>query len=129
MDKIILFAALVSAFVAILGDRPERKPGNLAPIQIISAMGAWALVLANASAMAIGIRDGSVILLCTAGATLAIALSSFVRDNAASISNREAPDSVRLVVDDLKQLLGGAPRLGMDSLEAVVVGGSCPALE
>lgn len=128
MNKVVIFAAILTAFVAILGDRPERKPGNLAPIQIISAVGAWALVLANASAIAIAVRDGSLILFCTAGATLAIALISFVRDGASNLPDGEPPESVKLVVDDLKRLFGGAPRLGMVSLEAVVVEGRCPGI-
>jgi hypothetical protein len=122
-----LIVLIVWILVAIIRDHPERKPGNLAPIQLISALGAWALVLANASAIAIAIRDGSGILLCTATATFAVALISFLRD-AGSIADRETPESVKLVVDDLKQLLGGAPRLGIDSLEAVVVGGRSPGI-
>lgn len=127
-DEVLTCAAIISLLMAIVGNRPERRPGNLAPIQLISAMGAWALVLANASAIAIAIHDGSVILLCTVAATLTIALTSFIRDHATNISSRETPAAVKLVVDDLKQLLGGAPRLGMDSLDAVVVAGRCPGI-
>jgi len=123
-----LIVLIVWILVAIIRDHPERKPGNLAPIQLISALGAWALVLANASAIAIAIRDGSAILFCTATATFAITLISFLRDDAGRIADRETPKSVKLVVDDLKQLLGGAPRLGIDSLEAVVVGGRSPGI-
>jgi hypothetical protein len=128
MNKIAMFAAVLVAFMTILADKTERKPGNLTPIQLISAIGAWALVLASASAIAIAIRDGSLVLLLTASATLAITLVSFIRESAASISGRETPESVKLVVDDLKQLLGGAPRLGMASLDTVVVGGRCPGI-
>lgn len=45
-----------------------------------------------------------------------------------SISDPETPEPVKLVVDDLEQLLGGAPRLGMRSLESVLVGGRCPGI-
>lgn len=124
----ILVLVIVGVLVAIIRDYPDRKPGNLAPIQLISALGAWALVFTNASAVAIAIRDGSAILLCTATATFAIALISFLRDDAVSISDRHTPESVKLVVDDLKQLLGGAPRLGIESLGAVVVGGRGPGI-
>lgn len=127
-NSIILAAVIVSILVAIVRHRPERTPANLTPVQLISALGAWALVLANASAMAIAIRDGSVILFCTATATLAVALISFLRDDAASVPDHETPEPVKVVVEDLKQLLGGAPRLGLDSLEAAVVGGRCPAI-
>jgi hypothetical protein len=108
--------------------RPMRRPGNLTPIQLISALGAWTLVLANASAMAIGIRDRSLVLLCTAAAAVVIALLSMLRQSAERVSDRDAPQPLRLVVDDLKQLLGGAPRLGVASLDAVVVGGRCPGI-
>lgn len=129
MDRVLILATVVvGILVAIVRHRPERRPGNLTPIQWISALGAWALVLANASAIAIAIRDGSAILLCTAMATLAAALVSFLRQNVASTSEGETPEPVKLVVDDLEQLLGGAPRLGMRSLEAVVVGGRCPGI-
>src|SRR4051794_18638675 len=128
MNKLLILAVVVSIFSTILAHRPERRPGNLAPIQLISAVGAWALVFANAAAMAIAIRDGSLILLCTVAATLAMALIAFVRDDVTRISNRETPESVKLVIDDLKELLGGARRLGMDSLEAVVVAGRCPGI-
>lgn len=128
MNKILLLAIVASVMTTILGHRPERRPGNLAPVQLISAVGAWTLVFANAAAMAIAIRDGSAILLCTVAATLAIALITFIRDDVTRISNRETPESVRLVIDDVKQLLGGAPRLGMNSLEAVVVDGRCPGI-
>lgn len=78
ISEVGIVAALLSMLVAIVGDVAERKPGNLTPIQLISAIGAWALVLANASAMAI--RDGSPILFSTAAATFVVALVSFVRD-------------------------------------------------
>jgi hypothetical protein len=128
VERVIVLSTVVIGIVAIIRHRPERRPGNLTPIQWISALGAWTLVLANASAIAIAIRDGSIILLCTATATLAVALVSFLRQNAASLSDGETPEPVKLVVDDLEQLLGRAPRLGVHSLEAVVVGGRCPGI-
>jgi hypothetical protein len=126
VSRIVILASLVGVFVVILGYRSERKPGNLAPVQLISAAGAWALVFANASALAIAIRDGSLILSGSVAVTLAIALFLFVRDEAVGSSSRETPEAVKLVVDDLKQLFDGAPRLGMDTLEAAVVTGRCP---
>src|SRR5258708_1004533 len=115
MNKVLLIPLVFSMMLTILGHRPERGPGNLAPTQLISAVGAWARVFANAAAMGIAIRDGSVILLFTVVATLAIALLAFVRGDVTRISNRETPESLKLVIDDVKQLLGGAPRLGVDS--------------
>ncbi|HET8797014.1 MAG TPA: hypothetical protein VFO89_04970, partial [Thermoanaerobaculia bacterium] len=128
MSKITTAAMALSVLMVVLAYRPERKPGNLTPIQLISAIGAWALLLANGAAMAITIRDGSVILLCTVAATLAIALITFVRGDGMSLSGRETPESVKRVVDEFTQLLDGAPRLGIDSLETVVVAGRCPAI-
>lgn len=128
IEKVIMAATFFSVAMAMVGNRPDRKPGNLAPIQLISAVGAWALVLANASAMAVAIRDGSLILLCTVAATVATALMTFVHAGVTSIANSETPKSLNLVVDELKQLLGGAPRLGLASLEAVVVAGRCPGI-
>lgn len=128
MNAVAIFGTLLALSVPIISNRPARRPGNLVPIQLISALGAWALVIANASAMAIGIRDGSPVLLCTAMATMAIALTLMLRQSAASISDRDAPQSLTLVVDDLKQLLGGAPRLGMASLDVVVVAGNGPGI-
>lgn len=46
----------------------------------------------------------------------------------AGVSDQDAPEPVKLVVDELKRLLGDARRLGMDSLEAVVVDGKCPGI-
>jgi hypothetical protein len=128
MNAFAIFGTLLALSVPIISNRPARRPGNLVPIQLISALGAWALVIANASAMAIGIRDRSPVLLCTAMATMAIALTLMLRQSAASISDRDAPQSLTLVVDDLKQLLGGAPRLAMASLDVVVVGGDGPGI-
>ncbi|HEV7488298.1 MAG TPA: hypothetical protein VGQ65_21700 [Thermoanaerobaculia bacterium] len=128
MNAVTILVALLALLIPIVGDLRARRPGNLVPIQLISALGAWALVLANASAIAIGIRDGSLVLLCTATATFAIALTSMLRQNAAGVPDRDAPQSLKLVVDDLKQLLGGAPRLGMASLDVVVVGGDGPGI-
>jgi hypothetical protein len=124
-----LFGVAVAAFlIAIAGYRPERRPGNLTPIQLISAAGAWALVLANASALAVAIYTGSVILVCAVAATIAIALITFLRDEVTSVSGDEPPAAVKLVVADLRRLLGGAKRLGMESLDAVVVAGRCPGI-
>jgi len=128
MNAIAIFITILALIVPIIGDRPARRPGNLTPIQLISALGAWALVLADASAIAIGIRDGSPVLLCTATATVVIALILMFRQYATHVSDRETPQSLNFVVDDLKQLLGGAPRLGMASLDAVVVAGHCPGI-
>ena len=128
MNAVMIFVTLLALVVTVICDRPARRPANLVPIQLISALGAWALVFANASAIAIGIRDGSLVLLCTATATVAIALISMLRQNAASVPDHAAPQSLKLVVDDLKQLLGGAPRLGMASLDVVVVGGDGPGI-
>ena len=128
MTAVVIFVTLLAVWVPIIGDRPARRPGNLVPIQLISALGAWALVLANASALAIGIRDGSLVLFCTAAATVAITLIAMLRQSAGSVSDRGVPQALELVVDDLKQLLGGAPRLGMVSLDAVVVGGDGPGI-
>jgi hypothetical protein len=127
MSPIAIIAAILIAGV-VIADRPARNPRNLTPIQLISALGAWALVLANASAMAIAIRDGSPILLCTTTAAFVILLTLLLRQSAASIPDRETPESLTLVVADLQQLLGGAPRLGMDSLDAEVVGGRGPGI-
>ncbi|HKO59257.1 MAG TPA: hypothetical protein VJ276_25550 [Thermoanaerobaculia bacterium] len=127
MSPIALVAVVLIGAVAAF-DRPARTPGNLTPIQLISALGAWALILANASAVAIAIRDGSGVLLCTATGTIAIAIVSMIRQSTAALPDRDAPQSLTLVVDDLKRLLGGAPRLGMASLDAVVVHGRCPGV-
>jgi hypothetical protein len=128
VNAVAIFVTLLALLVPIIGNRPARRPGNLIPIQLISSLGAWALVFANASAIAIGIRDGSLVLLCTATATVAIALISMLRQNSAGVPDRDPPQSLTLVVDDLKQLLDGAPRLGMASLDVVVVGGAGPGI-
>jgi hypothetical protein len=127
-EKVALSAMVFCVLLSFAGNRPDRKPGNLAPIQWISALGAWALIFANVSAIAIAIWSASAILLCTAVATLAIALISFARDDVTIILNHEAPEPVKVVVDELEQLLGGAPRLGMETLEAIVVSGNCPGI-
>ncbi|HYO78125.1 MAG TPA: hypothetical protein VE010_16820, partial [Thermoanaerobaculia bacterium] len=128
MEKAAILVAVLLVLAPIAGHRPERKPGNLTPVQLISALGAWALVFANASALAIAIREESVLLFCTASTALGVALISFVWGSAGSVSAGEAPEAVKLVVEDLEQLLGGAPRLGMHSLEAIVVNGRGPGI-
>jgi hypothetical protein len=128
MNKFTTVAMALSALAVVLAYRPERKPGNLTPIQVISAIGACALLLANGAAMAIAIRDGSAILLCTAAATLAITLITFVHGDEMSMSDCQTPESLRPVVDEFTQLLDGSSRLGIDSLETVVAAGRGPAI-
>ncbi|HEX7152277.1 MAG TPA: hypothetical protein VF618_12385 [Thermoanaerobaculia bacterium] len=127
-QKVLIFVAIAGIVTAFAANRPERRPGNLTPIQLISALGVWALTLANASAMAIAIRDGSLFLFCTVALTLATALILFVHDDVTEISDRQMPGPVKVVIDDVRQLLGEAPRLGMDILDAVVVTGNCPGI-
>lgn len=128
MNAVAIFVTIIVLFIPILADRPAKRPGNLTPIQLISALGAWALVFANASAAAIGIRDGSPLLVCTAAVVTLSTLVLMLRQNAVRVPEEETPDSLKRVIDDLKQLLGGAPRLGVASLEAVVVDGSAPGI-
>src|SRR5687768_11573860 len=93
--KVVVGVILVTALAAFVGNRPERRPGNLTPIQLISALGAWALVFANVSALAIAIHSGSLILLGSVVATVAIALTSFFREDGIRIPGHATPEPVK----------------------------------
>lgn len=127
MTAAAIFITLLVLLAPIIADRPARHPRNLAPIQLISALGAWALVLADAAAIAIGIRDRSLVLFCTSAAAVAMALLSMVRQSGIVVVGDDE-QSLKPVIDDLKQLLGGAPRVGVASLDAVIVGGGGPGI-
>ena len=128
MNALAIFVTIGVLFIPILGDRPARRPGNLTPVQLISALGAWTLVFANASAAAIGIRDDAIVLLATAVAALLTALALMLRPYATNVSAGETPPSLQAVVDELKELLGGAPRLGVATLDVAVVEGRGPGI-
>lgn len=69
-----LVAGMAFVFVPIAADRSKHRPGNIAPIQLISAVGAWALILLNQAVLASSLRQGLPILACASFATNLTAL-------------------------------------------------------
>jgi len=45
--------AILASFTAVLADRPEKRPGNLAPMQLITALGAWVRIIINSIVAAV----------------------------------------------------------------------------
>jgi hypothetical protein len=67
------------AIVPIMVDRSRYRPGNFAPIQLISAIGAWALLLLNEALLISSLRVCSAIPACASFATLVTTLWLFLR--------------------------------------------------
>lgn len=124
---IVLVAAGVVSVVLMLSDRPERRPGNLAPIQLISALGVWALIFVNAAALGVAIRDGIPSLLLPPLLTLLSTVLVFGMDGVGK-SSVPPPGLLRDIVGEATRLTGGAPRLGMRVVDALVVAGSAPSI-
>jgi hypothetical protein len=127
MASVVIVAAAVVSVVLMLSDRPERRPGNLAPIQLISALGAWALVLVNAAALGVAIRDEIPSLLLSPLLTILSMLLLF-GVNRVRKSSVQTPGLLSDVVGEATRLTGGAPRLGMRVVDALVVTGRAPAI-
>lgn len=115
-------AAVLAAFAVVITDRPEKRPGNLAPIQLITALGAWALIVFNSVVVGVACVTGSAALAMAPVATILCAAVLFARGAGGQRSARSLPDSVDAVIGEIRDLLGGARRLGLHEIDAVLTG-------
>ena len=87
----VVVTTMAFAIVPIMVDRSRHRPGNFAPIQLISAIGAWALLLLNEALLVSSLREGSPILACASFATLLTTLWRFLRRDDGRVVNDQAP--------------------------------------
>lgn len=118
----LTFAMAFMALMVVVADRPEKRPGNLAPIQLITALGAWALIVVNSVVAAVACASGSAALAVAPVATILCAAILFARGAGSERSARSLPDSVDAVIGEIRDLLGGARRLGLNEIDAVLTG-------
>ena len=126
LGKLLFFGGMLVTIVPITADRSRHRPGNVAPIQLISTIGAWALLLFQEAVLVASIRDGSPIVACASFATLLTTIVLFLRDDGAIIVSGQTPETIDAMVDEIQQILGGARRTGIESVSAVIVAGSVP---
>jgi|GEM_PF-2276807 len=117
----VFVAGMAFVFVPIAADRSKHRPGNVAPIQLISAVGAWALILLNQAVLASSLRQGSPILACASFATNLTTLWLFFRRNDGRITDLQTPQTIEAMICEMEQILDGALRVGIKSVNAVIV--------
>ena len=127
-SNILVVAAMLASVVAILADQPEKRPGNLAPIQLISALGAWSLLVVDGVVASMAIAAGSVAMTVVPAITIVSAAIVFARGSGGERSARSVPDSVGVVIAEIRELLGGARRLGLDQIDAVLASSRGPLI-
>lgn len=119
MDKLFVLSAVGATLVILFLDQPERRPGNLAPIQVITSLGTWALLFANLAAIVVGIRTGAWPLVSIAALTFVTAVVIYAEAPIrASRQQRPIPSFVREIVEELAELTAGTQRLGFRSVAA-----------
>ena len=124
--KVLLLAGLLVTMVPIMADRSRHRPGNLAPIQLISAIGGWALLLLDEAMLVASLREGSPIVSCASLATLLTTLWLFLRRDDGPVVSDQAPETIDAMIREIEQILGGTPRIGIESVAAVIVAGNGP---
>ena len=117
----VTVTTMAFVIVPIMVDRSRHRPGNFAPIQLISAIGAWALLLLNEALLVSSLRQHSAILACASFATLLATLWQLLRRNNGHVVNDQAPEAIEAMIREIQQILGGAWRVGIKSLDAVIV--------
>jgi Zn-dependent protease with chaperone function len=125
---VVLLGGMLVTIVPILADRSRHRPGNLAPVQLISAIGAWALVILNAAMLVVSSQDGSPIVACASLATLSTALFLFLRGDGGKVESGQAPETIDAMIGEIRQILEGTRRTGIEKVTAVVVSGNTPFL-
>lgn len=118
----LTIAMALMALTVVVAYRPEKRPGNLAPIQLIAALGAWALVVVNSVIAGVACIYGSAALTVAPVATILCAAIHFARGGGAEHAARSLPHSVDDVIGEIRELLGGARRLGLNEIDAVLTG-------
>jgi hypothetical protein len=117
----IFVAGMAFALVPIAADRSKHRPGNVAPIQLISAAGAWALILLNQAILVSSLQQGSPIVACASFATNLTTVWLFCRRNDGRITDLQVPETIEAMICEMEQILGGALRVGIKSMDAVIV--------
>lgn len=117
----VLVTTMALAIVPVMVDRSRLRPGNFAPIQLISAIGAWALLLLNEALLVSSLREGSSIVACASFATLLATLWQFLHRDDGRVVNDQAAETIEAQIREIEQILGGAKRVGIESVDAVVV--------
>jgi len=124
----------MASIIAVVAERPDKRPGNLAPIQLITAFGAWSLIVVDSVIVALACRTGVPALAIAPVATILCAAIAFARSSASERSARSLPEPFTAVITEIRDLLGGARRLGLDQIDAVLgssggpwIGVSAPA--
>ncbi|HWJ41187.1 MAG TPA: hypothetical protein VNT29_08640, partial [Candidatus Limnocylindrales bacterium] len=110
----------VASIVAVIVERPDKRPGNLAPIQLISAFGAWSLIVVDSVFAALACIADAPALAIAPVATILCAAITFARSSAGERSARSLPEPLAAVITEIRDLLGGARRLGLDQIDAVL---------
>jgi hypothetical protein len=117
----VTVTTMALVIVPIMVDRSRHRPGNFAPIQLISAIGAWALLLLNEALLVSSLRQHSPILACASFATLLATLWQLLRRNNERVVNDQAPEAIEAMIREIEQILGSAWRVGIKSLNATIV--------
>jgi len=128
LGQSLVIAAALASFVAVIADRPEKRPGNLAPIQMITALGACSLLVVNSVIAALACVTGLIALAVAPVATVVSAAVVFARSSSGERSTRSLPEQVVAVIAEIRDLLGGARRLGLDQIDAVLVSSNGPRI-
>lgn len=118
----IALVAGSAALIVVIANRPEKRPGNLAPIQLITALGAWSLIAINAVLAGVACAGGSVSLAIAPVATIVSAAIGFACGVGHRKSAQPVPDPFDHAIAEIRTLLGGARRLGLNEIDAVLVG-------
>ena len=126
LGKILFFAGMLATMVPIMADRSRHRPGNVAPIQLISAIGAWALLLLQEAMLVASMREGSLIVACASFATLLVTVVLFLRGDGENVATGQTPETIDAMVGEIQQILSGAHRTGIESVTAAVVAGTSP---
>lgn len=117
----IALAAGSAALMVVIANRPQKQPGNLAPIQLITALGAWSLIVINAVLVGLACAGGLVALAIAPVATIVSSAIRFAYGAGRRTAAPSVPDPFDLAVAEIRTLLGGARRLGLSRIEAVLV--------
>jgi hypothetical protein len=126
LGKVLFFAGMFATIVPIMADRSRHRPGNIVPVQLISAIGAWALLLLQQAMLVTAIREGSLIVACASFATLLTTIVLFLRGNGSYVVSGQTPETIEAMVGEIQQILGGTQRAGIEKVTAVIVAGSVP---
>ena len=126
LGKILFFGGMLATIVPIMADRSRYRPGNIAPVQLISILGASALLLIQETKLVTSICEGSLIVACASSATLLTTVILFLRGDRQKVVVGQTPETIEAMVGEIQQILGGAHRAGIESVTAAVVAGTGP---